>query len=184
MRSLRYAYIGRKLRKRDFRSLWIARINAATRINGMSDPKFILRPEEGWRGSQPQGAGRSGCERCGCVRQARRGCQERVSDCAFRRIGFVRFSFSFNLRRTKRGGMKHGADWPMGVRAAGRSAADSGVLGTGATDCMPGCKGIRRLEKRLTLSERGYPAGVSLTLILAAGVWVRCYRFTDFCRLA
>ena len=29
MRSLRYAYIGRKLRKRDFRQLWIARINAA-----------------------------------------------------------------------------------------------------------------------------------------------------------
>ena len=41
MRSLRYAYIGRKLRKRDFRSLWIARINAATRINGMSYSKFI-----------------------------------------------------------------------------------------------------------------------------------------------
>ena len=38
MRSLRYAYIGRKLRKRDFRSLWI---NAATRINGMSYSKFI-----------------------------------------------------------------------------------------------------------------------------------------------
>ena len=41
MRSLRYAYIGRKLRKRDFRSLWIARINAATRITGMSYSKFI-----------------------------------------------------------------------------------------------------------------------------------------------
>ena len=41
MRSLRYAYIGRKLRKRDFRSLWIARINAATRINGMSYSKFM-----------------------------------------------------------------------------------------------------------------------------------------------
>ena len=41
MRSLRYAYIGRKLRKRDFRSLWIARINAATRINGMSYSKYI-----------------------------------------------------------------------------------------------------------------------------------------------
>ena len=41
MRSLRYAYIGRKLRKRDFRSLWIARINAATRINGKSYSKFI-----------------------------------------------------------------------------------------------------------------------------------------------
>ena len=35
MRSLRYAYIGRKLRKRDFRSLWIARINAAARELGM-----------------------------------------------------------------------------------------------------------------------------------------------------
>ena len=35
-RSLRYAYIGRKLKKRDFRRLWIARINAAARMNGMS----------------------------------------------------------------------------------------------------------------------------------------------------
>jgi len=35
-RSLRYAYIGRKLRKRDFRRLWITRINAAARMNGMS----------------------------------------------------------------------------------------------------------------------------------------------------
>ena len=40
-RSLRYAYIGRKLRKRDFRSLWITRINAAARINGMSYSTFI-----------------------------------------------------------------------------------------------------------------------------------------------
>lgn len=46
MRSLRYAYIGRKLRKRDFRSLWIARINAATRINGMSYSKFICGLKE------------------------------------------------------------------------------------------------------------------------------------------
>lgn len=35
-RSLRYAFTGRKLRKRDFRRLWIARINAAARMNGMS----------------------------------------------------------------------------------------------------------------------------------------------------
>lgn len=35
-RSLRYAYTGRKLRKRDFRRLWITRINAAARLNGMS----------------------------------------------------------------------------------------------------------------------------------------------------
>lgn len=36
MRSLRYAFAGRKLRKRDFRRLWITRINAAARMNGMS----------------------------------------------------------------------------------------------------------------------------------------------------
>ena len=40
-RSLRYAYTGRKLRKRDFRRLWITRINAAARINGMSYSAFI-----------------------------------------------------------------------------------------------------------------------------------------------
>ena len=40
-RSLRYAYEGRKLRKRDFRRLWITRINAAARLNGMSYSTFI-----------------------------------------------------------------------------------------------------------------------------------------------
>ena len=40
-RSLRYAYTGRKLRKRDFRRLWIVRINAACRLNGMSYSAFI-----------------------------------------------------------------------------------------------------------------------------------------------
>ena len=41
MRSLRYAYIGRKLRKRDFRSLWIARINAAAREVGLKYSTFM-----------------------------------------------------------------------------------------------------------------------------------------------
>ena len=41
MKSLQYAYIGRRLRKRDMRSLWIARINAACRLNGLSYSKFI-----------------------------------------------------------------------------------------------------------------------------------------------
>lgn len=41
MRSQMYAYAHRKLRKRDFRKLWIARINAATRMNGLSYSKFI-----------------------------------------------------------------------------------------------------------------------------------------------
>ena len=41
MKSLTYAYIGRRLRKRDMRSLWIARITAACRINNISYSKFI-----------------------------------------------------------------------------------------------------------------------------------------------
>ncbi|MGN0818088.1 MAG: 50S ribosomal protein L20 [Candidatus Coproplasma sp.] len=41
MKSLNYAFVGRKLRKRDMRSLWIARINAAARINGLSYSKFM-----------------------------------------------------------------------------------------------------------------------------------------------
>lgn len=40
-KSLTYAYIGRKQRKRDFRKLWITRINAATRMHGMSYSKFM-----------------------------------------------------------------------------------------------------------------------------------------------
>ncbi len=41
MKSLMYAYTGRKRRKRDFRQLWIARINAAARVNGLSYSKFM-----------------------------------------------------------------------------------------------------------------------------------------------
>lgn len=41
MKSLSYAYVGRKAKKRDFRKLWIARINAACRMNGMSYSKFM-----------------------------------------------------------------------------------------------------------------------------------------------
>lgn len=41
MRALASAYAGRKQRKRQFRRLWIARINAAARINGLSYSKFM-----------------------------------------------------------------------------------------------------------------------------------------------
>ncbi|HOA43251.1 MAG TPA: 50S ribosomal protein L20, partial [Bacillota bacterium] len=41
MRSLRSAYIGRKHRKRDFRRLWITRINAGARMNGLSYSKMM-----------------------------------------------------------------------------------------------------------------------------------------------
>ena len=41
MRALTSSYAGRKQKKRQFRSLWIARINAAARINGLSYSKFM-----------------------------------------------------------------------------------------------------------------------------------------------
>ncbi len=41
MRALASSYAGRKERKRQFRRLWIARINAAARINGLSYSKFM-----------------------------------------------------------------------------------------------------------------------------------------------
>ena len=41
MKSLNYAFIGRRQKKRDFRKLWIARINAAARQNGVSYSKLM-----------------------------------------------------------------------------------------------------------------------------------------------
>ena len=41
MKSGQYAYIGRKQRKRDFRRLWITRISAAAKINGMNYSTFM-----------------------------------------------------------------------------------------------------------------------------------------------
>jgi len=40
-KALSYAYVGRKLRKRHFRALWIARINAGARLHGMSYSEFM-----------------------------------------------------------------------------------------------------------------------------------------------
>ena len=41
MKSLRYAYVGRRLKKRDFRSLWITRISAGCKMNGMNYSTFM-----------------------------------------------------------------------------------------------------------------------------------------------
>ncbi len=41
MKSGNYAYIGRKLKKRDFRSLWITRISAEAQVNGINYSKFM-----------------------------------------------------------------------------------------------------------------------------------------------
>ena len=40
-KAMQYAYIGRKRKKRDFRSLWIVRINAAARLNGLSYSRLM-----------------------------------------------------------------------------------------------------------------------------------------------
>jgi large subunit ribosomal protein L20 len=40
-KALRYAYVGRRRKKRDFRALWILRINAACRTHGLSYSRFI-----------------------------------------------------------------------------------------------------------------------------------------------
>ncbi|MGN1098551.1 MAG: 50S ribosomal protein L20 [Clostridia bacterium] len=41
MKSLSYAYVGRKQKKRDFRSMWITRISAACKMNGINYSRFM-----------------------------------------------------------------------------------------------------------------------------------------------
>src|SRR5690242_6197720 len=45
-KGLTYSYVGRKLKKRDYRSLWIVRINAAVRAEGMTYSQFIHKLDE------------------------------------------------------------------------------------------------------------------------------------------
>ena len=57
-RSGMYAYRDRRNRKREFRRLWITRINAAARLEGMSYSRADPRPRQGRRRGEPQDAGR------------------------------------------------------------------------------------------------------------------------------
>jgi large subunit ribosomal protein L20 len=43
MKALRYSYVGRKQKKRIFRKIWISRINAASRLNGLSYSQLVHR---------------------------------------------------------------------------------------------------------------------------------------------
>ena len=45
-KGLTYSYVGRKLKKREYRTLWIARINAAVRAEGMNYSQFIFKVTE------------------------------------------------------------------------------------------------------------------------------------------
>ena len=75
LHAMAYAYRGRKERKRQLRALWIVRLNAAARLNGLTLRPLIQRPQ-GRRGHpRPQDPGRHLRPRCGHVRAHRRGRQ-------------------------------------------------------------------------------------------------------------
>ena len=57
-KSLQYAYRDRRVKKREFRGLWIQRINAAVREHGLTYSPIYRRPEEGRHRDGPQGARR------------------------------------------------------------------------------------------------------------------------------
>ena len=68
MHSLAYSYAHRKDRKGDMRRLWITRINAATRLNGLSYSRFVQGLSEAGIELDPQDTRRAGSERPRCFR--------------------------------------------------------------------------------------------------------------------
>ena len=84
LHSMTYAYRDRKDRKGNFRRLWIQRINAAARANGMTYNRFMQGLRAAGRRSRPPDAGRAGRGRRGGLRGPGRGGQEGPA----RRIGF------------------------------------------------------------------------------------------------
>ena len=74
-----YSYVGRKQRKRQMRALWIVRLNAAARLNGLTYSRADQRAQEGRRRPRSQGPGRHRRPRCGDVCQHRRGRQGQVA---------------------------------------------------------------------------------------------------------
>ena len=89
-RGLKFAYSGRKQKKRQYRSIWIVRIGAAAKLNGLSYSVVHQWPEEGWHrvGSQDpcrSGGNRSlwvygvvqaGASRSGIVRPSQKHCSD------------------------------------------------------------------------------------------------------------
>ena len=57
-RGLKFAFSGRKQKKRQYRALWIVRINAAAKLSGMSYSQFMQRTEGGRHRARPQDPGR------------------------------------------------------------------------------------------------------------------------------
>ena len=55
--ALKYAFVGRRRKKRDFRTLWIVRINAAAREHGLTYSPAHGGPQSGRRDARPEDAG-------------------------------------------------------------------------------------------------------------------------------
>ena len=87
MKADSYAYRDRRNRKRDFRRLWITRINAAARINGMSYGAVHARPQAGRCRARPQDARRHRRARRRDLRPICHGRPRGVRSCRCRRLG-------------------------------------------------------------------------------------------------
>ena len=66
-RGLNFAYTGRKLKKRDFRKLWIVRINAACRLNDIKYSQFIQRFKKLWKSNNTMMVQQLICDQCKIV---------------------------------------------------------------------------------------------------------------------
>ena len=150
--SLVYAYRDRKNKKRDFRRLWIIRINAAARANGLSYNQFIARLPQGGHRARPQGARRSRRQRSGRVRRDRRAGEGRArGQDSLRRLSDLARS-SAGRRRTSRQPARRST--PGSPSAARRRSAPSTrllattscwdmplrLLGACTTSCSPGAE--------------------------------------------
>ena len=121
MKSLAYAYTGRKLRKRDFRRLWIARINAATRINGMSYSRFIdglkkANVEVDRKIPRRHGRQRPRCLHQACRDRQGRDCLKRTYPSKERRINrrsfYLHYTFFSSIQSTRLSPQKNSATVP------------------------------------------------------------------------
>ena len=82
--ALKYAYRDRKARKRDFRRLWIARINAAARQNGVTYSRFMAGLTKNGVAHRPEDPCRSRRNRSRQLHQAGRDGEDRVVNCGSR----------------------------------------------------------------------------------------------------
>ena len=100
-RGLKFAYSGRKQRKRQYRSLWIVRIGAAAKLNGLELQPIHSRIEGGWRRTGSQDSGGPGGAGCGSVchsgtaGEGRASAGRRSRSLNFRFINTVKSALSF-----------------------------------------------------------------------------------------